>query len=236
MKIKRTIISLLICLPVFVCCQTFSSIKFDFGVNNSKFDFERAREGLWSPFPESFRSKMGYCGEGLVFMDLSARFRLGAGINFTQVRFNHVVTGIITGDDIINSSVTSLSRRISINNIGIPFEAQYIIYNKKINIQASSGLIVYRPFVYSSETKVTGGGANDPVIVDKGLDQIKKPKDLKIASYVGLNLSYPVTENNLISIGGRYQLFFLPDEYYFEGATGNISMVGISIGYEHKVK
>ena len=171
----------------------------------------------------------------LVFMEIKPKLSVGAGIHYAQLKFTHSVYGLFTAEDFLHGTSTSLSKKVSLKNIGIPVQAVYDFLEKKVKLQAHAGAIGLKTFVNSSATKVTGSGANDPVLAQQELGKSSDIKGISLAAYIGVDVAYPVIKNNFIKIGYRYQWFFFSGKDYYENAKGNIFSKGILIGFEHKL-
>ena len=215
--------------------QTFNAISLSVGQLNGKPDLSEDEDWIWRSFPERISGKKGLYAEAMVSMEIKPRFSIGAGLHFSRLSFTHLVTGIRLGEDIINGTTTSFSKDISMTNIGIPVQAGYDVFHKKIRLQVNAGLVTLKTFSESSETKVTGAGANDPVIAAQGLGKSTDVEGVRLAPFSGLELSYPVLKHLLLKLGGRYQWFLFSDGDFYENAKGNIRASGFSAGLEYRI-
>ena len=228
---------LLICLfQTMVYSQTFNAIHLSIGQLNGQPNLSENEDWIWRAFPERFTDKKGMFSEAMVFMEIKPKFNIGTGIHYSQLKFRHEVFGIKTGEDLLNGTTTSISKLISLQNIGIPVQAGYNIFDKKLKVQAHAGILALKAFTKSSKTKVTGAGANDPVIAAQGFGKTSDIKGISFSTFSGLELSYPITKNILVKISGRLQWYFFSKNDYYENAKGNIFAKGISVGIGYRIK
>lgn len=217
--------------------QTFSSLQLNIGASVNDIDFNRKRDDIWRSFPERFNPEKGRMIEGLVFFEMMPKFLLGTGIHFNHTEFDHLITGIRTGGDIFNGTFISYEETVTLNHIGIPIQAQYVVFEKKIKAEIFAGCLIYKPFTKVSETQIIGSQAQiDTVFLNaRPLEKINDPSGLNIAPYAGLDVSYPFTKKDFIKIGLRKQWYLLKEDYYYNGSDDDVTMQGWFIGYEHKI-
>ncbi len=208
--------------------QLINSLEVRTGSNWAKPFFER---GGIKTFSNSFVADAGLTLEGTVFskIDKDGRASIGTGIHFTQAKFTHTLGGIITGDDIINGTVTELKNKVNITNIGVPVLMRYDIGKNQKWSQVVGGLGFYKAFNEVSETVTTGGGLRDPVI--RGLEIEDISNGFNISAQIGLRALLAIGKRSHINVGSKIEFFLLHDNYYFEDSKGNLLSIGASLGY-----
>ena len=215
--------------------QTFSSVKLDLGIVSSKPIKDDNYRGLLSPFSISYDPSKGFYAEGMVFIKIFPSWEIGTGIGYMQTRFEHAVTGIKTEQDILDGTITSFQKEVSIDFIGVPIKAKYSFEKERIQFNATTGVALYKTFPDETEKIVLGGGQLDPVIANLSIGETSKAEGIKFATSLGAGVSYFFSKNDFLHLNAHLNIMFISDDGFSEGSAGNMLFKGLSIGYGHKL-
>ncbi|MBK8564874.1 MAG: hypothetical protein IPN76_16435 [Saprospiraceae bacterium] len=218
-------LSSIFCISI-INAQIFNSFEIQTGVALSSPMLERGRI---KTFPNNFDGHGGLILEANVFSKIGQNTFIGTGIHYTKVAYSHTLGGILTGEDLINGTVTSLKNEVNISNIGVPILMKLDVGKTKKWGHTVGGLTFYKAFNEISNTTTTGGGLKDPVIRAWQIENISN--GFNISAQAGFRIMMPIGKKSHITLGGKVEYFLIPDEYYFDGGKGNILSLGTSLGY-----
>jgi hypothetical protein len=239
MKKSMILVFLQLSLASLCSAQLINSVEIKAGVSKAKI-INKKGDGILTgtSFRDIFTPEIGLDLAINGYTRLDSQLYFGTGIHYVEISYKHQLCCLLTGGSFPNFSLTSFKNKVQITSIGIPLLVRYDLGKKKKLAQFIGGLTLYKSFngISNAEVQHSGDGPIDPVFNDPNafpLDGISNK--VNISAQLGFRGLLPIGKRSHLSLGGKVEYWFLPDEYYYAKFRGNILSYGGLIGYMIKI-
>lgn len=176
---------------------------------------------------EKFYNRNGYEVQLISSYKINSKIAIGIGFGLQEQKYYYTLANLLTPDDIINGTTSSIESDFSIATVSIPLSLRYFpAANKRFGLVLDIGY--YRKIKFSEEITLSGNLAVDR---PSSYSTTTQTKDHNVVISFGPKFEVPMFNNKIfIAFNPSYQVWLVKNTALFFGTPFNFSSINANMG------